>query len=145
MLRYIRCMSKNKRDIEADIDNKSDELVEHLIKIIIYRNRGNLDHWCNELYGFIPSVPRQKSNNKFPSSSFIYDALTEGSFKNFDRKVYAIKNTYDYEYYNISNQVIANYVKLYLQWAADELSKYGKLPGKIKCADKAKEILDEFE
>lgn len=145
MYRYIRCMGSTRRSIYEDLDNKADELVAHLIKIILYRNNGNLEHWCKELYGFVPSVPRLKGSHKYPAREFIYKALTDGPFQHFSSLVSAIKDSYDYQYYSVSNEVMKNYVGLYIDWASDKLSRTGLLPGKNACANKAKEILDQFE
>lgn len=145
MYKYIWCMGKSRRDILEDLDNKSTELVLHLVKIILFRTRGNLKHWCDELYGFVPAVDRLKGSNKYPSADFIYRALWNGPSKNLLRTIVAVKNSYDYKPYKVSTEVVSNYIQLYLQWASEELSQHGRLPGKKGCSDKAMEILNEFE
>ena len=117
---YVKCMGKSKKDIVEDLDNKSVELIRHLIKIVLYQDRGNLDHWSKELYGFLPSIPSLKGRNRYPSKDYIYEP------------------------YPISEDEIREYVYRYLEWVADELSTYGVLEGRNACAQKATELAEEY-
>lgn len=74
---YIKCMGQSRNDIRNDLDNKGDQLVEHLVKIILYRERGNLAHWCDELGSFIHKVPKLKSRNRFPDKQFMLYKITQ--------------------------------------------------------------------
>lgn len=145
MFRHIYGFGKSRRDILEEIDSSAYQLIEHLVKIILYRDRGNLDHWCKELYGFLPRIDKIKGKNKYPSKDMIINALERDKHTTVCNVLKRVKLDYEYVPYNVSINVIENFINLYFDWISEILSKEGELPGKIKCADKAKEILDEFE
>ena len=145
MFRYIYGFGKSRKDILEEIDSSAYQLIEHLVKIILYRDRGNLDHWCKELYGFLPRIDKIKGKNKYPSKDMIINALERDKHTTVCHVLKRVKLDYEYVPYNVSINVIENFIDLYFDWISEILCKEGELPGKIKCADKAKEILDEFE
>lgn len=145
MYKLIRCMSKSSRDIGAELDEKARQVVVHLIKIYMFRERGNLIHWMDELFGFLHSVSRLKGKNKFPSSEFIFRNMWEGQKIRFHRLVSQVYSKYSkaYEPYDVTEDEIEDFVVSYLHWVADELSKYGELLDSESCVDKVKELLNE--
>ena len=46
---YIKGMSQSRKNIIGDLEEKAVPLVEHLVKIIMFQETGNLKHWCDEL------------------------------------------------------------------------------------------------
>ena len=143
MKRLIFCMGKSRRDIIEDLDNKSAELLEHLVKIFIFRDHGNLDHWSKELYGFVPRVSRLK-NNKLPKyEDIVYGMMCKHSFP-FQRIIDGLVEDYSYEAYSTDAESCKAYVTEYVEWAANELSRYGFLPSRLACANKAVELLQNY-
>lgn len=142
---YIRCMGKSRKDIIEDLDSKSIPLIEHLIKIILYQRRGNLTHWIDEVFGFIPRVDKLKGKNKFPDAKTIYHAMWDMNQLNLDRTVkYVERICKDYEPYTISIQDIESFVTSYLKWLAIELSEYGRVYPS-DCEDVIRDLLSKYK
>lgn len=141
---YIKCMGMSRRNIIEDLDNKSIELVRHLIKIILYQDRGNLDHWSKELYEFLPSIPNLKGKNRFPDKNTILSGLWDRTQTRIHRMISGLIRDYVYKPYDVSEYEVRDYVYRYLKWVAEELSAYGVMEGKIACANKAIELLRDY-
>ena len=141
---YVRCMGMSRKDIIEDLDNRSIELVRHLIKIVLYQDRGNLDHWTKELYGFLPSIPNLKGKNRFPDKQTILIGLWNRTQNRISRMMGGLIRDYSYKPYDVSEDVVRDYVYNYLNWVAEELSAYGVMEGKVACANKALELLNEY-
>ena len=141
---YIKCMGMSRKDILEDLDNKSIELVRHLIKIVVYQDRGNLDHWSKELYGFLPSIPSLKGKNRFPDKRTILSGLWDRTQQRIHTMLTGMIKDYVYTPYDVSEDEVRDYVYRYLEWVAEELSTYGVMEGKIACASKAIELLDDY-
>ena len=141
---YVKCMGKSKKDIIEDLDNKSVELIRHLIKILLYQDRGNLDHWSKELYGFLPSIPSLKGKNKYPSKDLSLSGLWGRSQNRIHRMITGMKKDYIYDPYPVSEDEIRDYVYKYLSWIAEELSIYGVLESRNTCAQKAIQLAKEY-
>ena len=52
-----------------------DNLIKHLIKLIIFDSPNNNNHWKQEVYALFNNIPKQNKNNKFPSSQYIYNTI----------------------------------------------------------------------
>lgn len=142
---YIKCMSKSKKDIWADLDDKASPLVEHLIKIILFQHRGNLKHWCDELGGFIHKVSTFKHNNKFPDYNFIYHSIWDNESKVLDITVDNVKFlNQPYKPYDISISDIRSFCESYISWLSKELSNTGRVYVS-QCRDKALDLLSKYE
>lgn len=120
-----------KDNIKNKLKDKSDELVYHLVKIFIFHNCGITSHWCQEVYGFIHSVPKMKNKNKFPKKEFIFDNTfgvwgdTVGSCI-----IIAIKDYPDlFPLFNQENglSICENAVRKYFEWLSEELSNIGRV------------------
>lgn len=140
---YIRSMGLSRKDIIENLDNDVTQIIRHLIKIYIYRDRGNLTHWSRELYKYIPAIPNLKGKNKFPNAQTILSGLWDRSQKRIPRIILGVLEDYDYQPYDYNLENVRNYVYRYLEWMAQELSAYGVLKGEVACANKAVEILNE--
>ena len=68
-------MARSKRDLERKISDKNLVIIEHLAKIFMLNSvlSETVDHWEEEIFSFLHSVDRLKSNNKFPDAKFIFN------------------------------------------------------------------------
>ena len=67
----IYAMSRKKSDIAAYIEEGTQEIILHLIKLYMYPESNNVHHWRREVANFLNNVPRMKGSNKYPSAQFI--------------------------------------------------------------------------
>ena len=120
-----------KDSIRNKLKDKSDEVVYHLVKIFIFPNCGITSHWCQEVYGFIHSVPKMKNKNKFPKKEFIF----ENTFGVWGDTIESCIITAIKDYPNIvplfakesGSYVCEAAVRKYFDWLSEELSKIGRV------------------
>lgn len=124
-------MSKNKRDVAADLESTTREIVRHLAKLYLYPTSEYINHWKQEIYGFLHTVCKLKNTKKFPSQRFILDNTIN---ENLD----LIKIWYEdvYEDYTLVNNMCPerfdtdefySLVLCYYDWMSDLLSTRGSI------------------
>lgn len=135
-----------KDSIRNKLKDKSDELVYHLVKIFIFPNCGITSHWCQEVYGFIHSVPKMKNKNKFPKKGFIFDS-TFGVWGDTIESC-IVTATKDYPnlvpLFNQENglDICEQSVRKYFDWLSEELSKIGRVAS-LDVYKKIDELIEE--
>lgn len=95
MKRYIRSFAVTKREIQADLRASAKIVIEHLIKIFLYPNAQENNHWKREVSGALKKVPKLKGSNKLQSPSFILQSSWVVWEDQFDRFVEVIKEDKD--------------------------------------------------
>lgn len=55
--------------------NVSDVLREHLMCVYYWRNTDYKNHWCDEIFAFMPVLRKLKGTHKYLSESTIYEYL----------------------------------------------------------------------
>ena len=142
MYKFIRCYAKSRSDIFNMLENSADQLIEHLVKIAMFQDNGNLKHWRDELGGFINKIPKLKGKNQLPSKEFIYQALTEYEYNRLDATIENVQFLYKkLTPITTSKLFIKNYVDRYMKWLSEELASKGYVYAS-KCSFIAQEILD---
>ena len=68
---FVTANAEYKYALGRKLADASELLVDHLIKIFMYPNHVSVDHWIQEVHGFLNKVGKLKHNNKFPSIQFI--------------------------------------------------------------------------
>ena len=71
MKRIILAFSRSTKDTYEKIKDQAENTTEHLIKIFLWPNVQEANHWKREVYASLHRAPKLKTNNKFPK----YDAL----------------------------------------------------------------------
>lgn len=123
MTKVIYAMSRRLRDIGDDLDNIGKPLILHLVKVVLYSDHASLNHWIDEIYGFLHTIDTYKGRNKAPSSKFIFDNLyAKNNSKYLDRWINVVKE--DYGNSDVSNYEVRKFVENYLTWISDELSTH---------------------
>lgn len=57
--------------LKQKLIDKSEQVVNYLIKIFLYPSNSAAEHWKHEVYSFLYQVGVLKSSNTFPTSKFI--------------------------------------------------------------------------
>ena len=71
-MKILITSSAVQRDIlKQKLIDRSEQVVNHLIKIFLYPSNNAAEHWKHEVYSFLYQVGVLKSSNKFPTSKFI--------------------------------------------------------------------------
>lgn len=127
---YIRAMGTPRSEIRHELTHASGELTEHLIKVYLYPNAQERNHWKTEIYSFLPRCPKLKSTNKFPESEFILECIS-AYLDQLEEMMYFVideNNEIDPERYNAEE--LENMVVQYFSWLAEQLSARGNVHSK---------------
>ena len=125
---YIRAFADSQAEIYRDIRSKSSIVIEHLIKVFMYPDSDDLNHWKQEIYAAMSRVPKLKRTKKYPESKNILKYSWNIWKDSIDDMIQVIEN--DYGSSNIDSNTIYNKIYKYLNWLADELTNFGYVTSK---------------
>lgn len=127
MKRYIYAMSTTKRELTHQLVSASLPLTEHLVKLYMFPNSINVDHWKHEVWNFVHQVPRLKGSNKYPSSKLIFSCLST-YLDELDNTADLMQSEYSLliaarSDYSCAEEMITKYIKS----VSDILAKQGRI------------------
>lgn len=139
MFRYIRAMASSRLLLQTKLNAKSEQVVEHLVKIAMFPKSSTIPHWKQEIFAFLHSVDRQKSNHKYPSEKFIYESISTMN-DILDSYVDYVRDCEGEQMplYPTDDSLL-NYISGYQRWIAKELSTKGRI-SKDACYSKIDEL-----
>lgn len=126
MRMYILAMSEYAKDIRRELVRKSDKVIEHLVKIILYPTSEYVNGWKQEIYAFIHKIDKMKHTKRYPSYNFVMDALST-HLDVLDNYIKLVKSEmYDYSDHIVEeSEQVHEIVTMYMQWLASKLSSDG--------------------
>lgn len=144
MKMYIFAMSEYKKEIYRKLTSASEQINEHIIRLLLFPHCKYENHWKNEIYSFLFRIDRLKGKNKWPSAKFIKEALAVHNdiLQNYVLPV--IEQESEFTAANIPLSTIEAAINEYQDWLADNLSKSGI----VSLADvhtKLDEILKKYQ
>lgn len=121
--------ANRKSDIAAMIEENTRELIQHLIKLWVFPDAKDCNHWKQEVYNFLYRVPRLKRSNKFPSKKFILNNTIVVNKDNISALLRIVITDYknQYEQKKSEYSTMEEHILLYFDWLAEELSINGKV------------------
>ena len=121
--------ANRKSDIAAMIEENTRELIQHLIKLWVFPDAKDCNHWKQEVYNFLYRVPRLKRSNKFPSKKFILNNTIVVNKDNIAALLRIVITDYknQYEQKKSEYSTMEERILLYFDWLAEELSINGKV------------------
>lgn len=121
---YIYAFSKKLKDIAADLDEKSEQIIIHLIKLYLYPENDSVLHWRQEVYNFLYTIPSIKGKNKLPSADFIFKNTWETGKQWLSSYINHVIGEYGYpdSDTDYSPQEISNVCEAYFTWLSEMLS-----------------------
>ena len=121
---YIRAFADSQAEVYRDIRGKSSVVIEHLIKIFLYPNSINSNHWKIEVAGALSRVPKLKRIKRYPEAKNIM----KYSWKIWEDSICDMISEIVKEYGQPEHadfKSIYDKIHEYLAWISEELSKYG--------------------
>ena len=122
----------SKRDLKDVLDDIGYNIMEHIVKLYFYRNKGAVRHWRREIFSFLHRVSVLKHNHKLPSSDFLYENLYHVNSSKIKRIVLSVTQWYVDEYGDSDIDVnedsisdVTDVISKYMRWLSDSLSKIG--------------------
>ena len=127
MYRYVVGMSDKRSEIRNQLKYAGKQVALHLIKLAIYPDAQERNHWKQEIYAFLHDVPRLKKSNKWPEFDIIFDALSvyDDIVDNLVLEVYDDEESLTPS--ELSAEKLEEMLLTYHAWAAHKLSKNGIL------------------
>ncbi len=122
---YIRAMSEDRRNIQSELKSHSEQLDEHIIRLMLYPNSDYVSHWKQEIWNLLHKVDKLKGKHQFPKASFIYDAISTHNdmIKEFRELVEDIES--ELTPVDVSTERIIQVLETYQRWVAEMLSVRG--------------------
>lgn len=122
---YIRAMSEERQEIRRGLVNTSDQIVLHLVKLMLFSDTEYVHHWMQEIYAFLHRIKKVKGKNKFPDYKFIKEALSTNN--DVIPSIISEAKTVEPELTPNTTSVssIEAAVEFYIDWISTELSTGG--------------------
>ena len=128
---YVFSISTTRRDIAAKLEETTRQLVKHLIKLYLYPDYKDVQHWRQEVYSFLHSISKIKGRNKLPSSRFILANTIQSNLELIAVWYYNILDDYGTPSNSkCSETELTRKVSNYYRWLADILSAQGEVSRK---------------
>lgn len=127
MKRYICAMSKAQRAIYNEVEAASKQIDKHIIKLLLYPEAQEYNHWKREIVKFLQDVDLLKGRNKWPSKKLLLKAL-ETHNDILDTYRWQVQNDErELTPRNVNPSVIKRSIETYQVWLATELSMNGAI------------------
>lgn len=133
---YIRGFAELQREVERKLSTHTDEIIEHIIKLILMPKNSARNHWQSEIAGQIRTIDKLKSSKKFPTAKQIYnwtygkkqDLVTDVGWMgvSIDEIEYQYKITNELSVKKVCDMVDSACFE-YFKWLSTELSRVGKV------------------
>jgi hypothetical protein len=125
MYLYIRGAARYRDKIYDQITDASDQIDEHLVRLIIYPDNPAKSHWIHEIWSFLHRIHKLKGSKKYPKVAFIEDALNCGN-DIIPNIVATVKDMEpDLTPVDVTEDQILHIFTAYQHWLATELSNHG--------------------
>ena len=134
MKKLIIAQALSIRDVKSKLVSHTDEIEEHMIKLLLAPDSTTRNHWIGEIASQINSVKRMSKDNKYPSSDMIFKWLyTEqlSEIDDFDRFRYIVEDICDYENLSMPDDMRTFHhryktaLREYYTWLSDNLPTRG--------------------
>ena len=149
VIKLLTELAIEKRHLEDRLIDRSVEIIEHLLCIVLDPKNVNRDHWTSEIYAFINNVPILKSTKKLPTEQFIYDStygVWQDNILNNDYFNRQIESICEEENIDIPDDIGSKQTEFdmicaeYFKWLSNTLSKSGKVT-RSSCKNKIDELI----
>ena len=122
---YIKSMSEAQTEIYRDIRDASDQVVLHILKILMFPDSKYVDHWMHEIWGFLFRVKKLKGKNRFPKPDFIKKAMSTSNDMIPELMSVVLDLESELEPTWVDSDVALECIEAYQNWLASELSAHG--------------------
>ena len=118
---------KNLSEIKSDLSGGRVTIcIEHLIRLAVFQNSQNKNHWRTEVYASFHSIPKIKGNNKLMKPQDIFDCVWHSCGDMLDAYVECILKDEPNEIVTTSDlNEVTNKVLRYIRWLANKLGTKG--------------------
>jgi len=136
---YIRSMSEAQSKIYDKLTDRSWEIDEHIVKLLLLPDCREANHWKREIVRSVDRVDKLKGKNRYPDAKFIKKCLSTHNDMAADilRKIRSELRETNKRL--VTSAEVLNAFEQYQDWLAGELSAHGL----ITYAD-AYEVIDEI-
>lgn len=133
-------MAENHKEVVKILRSSSvEELVKHIIKLVLFDSPQNKNHRKTEVYSNFHDLPLMKHNKRPPDERLIFDTIWNyfGDRLNYITDAVIREKSNEKIRHTISNKQIYAYVLAYIRWLSKELS--------IKTTVSKQEVYDKLD
>lgn len=125
MIDRIFAFARSRIEVFSKLADNSENVIDHLIKVFLWPTVREQDHWKQEIWNFIRSVPKLKSSNRFPSykqiKNEIWNSYEDVIYDHIGLWVDEIEETP----ISFDCRDVYHAIEEYMSWLADILSEKG--------------------
>lgn len=125
MKRYIYAMSGSRKDVGAEIEQGTRELIKHLIKLRLYPESESVNHWRREVAEKLHYVTSFRGSHKLPNSDFILKNSYDVHESKLKRYLDIVTLDYGEPEYDIDVNRLFHDIHRYFIWIAGVLEVDG--------------------
>lgn len=125
MYLYVRAFADKKSQIKSDLRGATKVVMNHLIKVWLYPEVREQNHWKQEIAQTLNDLPKLKGTNKYPKFEFLIENTFNVYEDTLERRAEVIIESIEespilFEFNNLYSAI-----EEYFVWICTELSKSG--------------------
>lgn len=125
MYLYVRGFADSRSQIKSDLRGATKVVMNHLIKIWLYPNVQEQNHWKKEVAQSLNDVPKLKGKNRYPNYKFLMDNTWKIYEDGLYDRIQVIVDSIAETPIQFDIDDIYSAVHRYFQWICEELSNRG--------------------
>ena len=125
MYLYVRSFSDSRSQIRSDLRGATKVVLNHLIKIWLYPDVQEQNHWKKEVAQALNDVPKTKGRNKYPDYKFLIRNTWDVYEDALDDRIDVIISSIHESPIPFDFNDIYNAMSEYFDWIAFRLSEKG--------------------
>lgn len=124
---YVTAMSVPQNIVMNKLIDISSSLTDHLIKLYLFPTSQYTNHWRQEIFSFVNSIPKLKSTKRYPSSDFIFEHLSSYLDQCAEGIEFWINEYGSLVPERVDPIEAENLITEYIKWLASKLSENGRV------------------
>lgn len=119
---HVRAFAVTNRAAKDYLISKTPVVIDHLIKVFLYPDVQEQNHWKKEIASALNTVPAIKSSNRKPRPKLIYENTFEAWKETIEDRIWAIVDDIAEVPTAFDVSDVYNAIEEYFTWLANDLS-----------------------
>lgn len=125
MYYHISGFADSRNQIKTELRSVTKIVMNHLIKVFLYPNVQEQNHWKREIAQSLNDIAKQKGKNRFPTAKFLLQNTWEIYKDTLSTRLPVIIESIEETPINYDINNVYKAIHDYFNWLCDELSKTG--------------------
>lgn len=125
MYLYVKAFADKKSQIKSDLRGATKVVMNHLIKVWLYPEVREQNHWKKEIAQTLNDLPKLKGTNKYPKFGFLIENTFDVYEDTLNRRTEVVIENIDELPILFEFDDLYSAIEEYFVWICTELSKSG--------------------